>query len=320
LLPVEAVLRAEAEYTLADMAKSAGLDEELLGGWISALGIGNPQPGSIFHDYALEAAAALKELSDAGLPATGIEEICRTAGRSTGSVAEAIRDVFGETFIQAGDSERDLGLRYAAAARRMSPAFEPLIRFTLTAHLLQVIRNDVVSRTERATGRIPGARRVAVCFADLADFTGAGSRLAPEQVSDLVRRFDALVQKCTPEEVRHVKTVGDAAMLVSGDPAAILHTACNIVESADKLDHGFPRVHAGIAIGRAVARDGDWHGHPVNVASRLAELAPPGGIYVSRAVQEEAVGSGDFQAVGHRSLKGIAAKMEVFSLSPGGAT
>lgn len=309
------MLRAEGEHTLTEMATSAGVDRDVLARRISALGISRPEPDSVFHDYALEAAAALKELEEAGIPDDGVDEICRTSGRAVGAVAESIRDVFGEAFIEPGDSELDLGLRYAAAARRMAPVFEPLLRFTLTAHVLQVIRSDVVSRTERVTGTLPGAHEIAVCFADLSEFTSAGARLTPEEIGELVRRFDELVHESTPAEARHVKTVGDAAMIISPDPEAVLDAALRLIRAAQRLDHHFPEIHAGVTMGRAVARDGDWHGHPVNVASRLADCAPPGRVYVSEEVANAV--SRRFRYVGRRRLKGLHGGMPVFLLVTG---
>jgi adenylate cyclase len=267
----------------------------------------------VFHGDALAAAAALQELEEAGLPESGIQEICRIAGRCVLSVAGGVRDVFGETFIHSGDTERDLGLRYAAAAQRMLPVFEPLLRFTLTMQLLQLIRSDVVSQAERAAGRLPGGHYVTVCFADLVDFTKLGEELSPEELGELVRRFEDLVQATTPSAVRHVKTVGDATMLVSEDPAAVLDATVELIAAA-AMDGRFPQIHAGIATGDAVTRDGDWYGRPVNLASRLAESAPPGCIYATEEVRDAT--RRPFRDAGSPRLKGIDYKLPVFRLRP----
>jgi class 3 adenylate cyclase len=68
-------------------------------------------------------------------------------------------------------------------------------------------------------------------------------------------------------------------------------------------------------MGREVSRNGDWHGHPVNVASRLADCAPPGRVYVSEEVAN--VASGRFRYVGRRRLKGLSGGMPVFLLVTG---
>lgn len=312
LLPVEAVLRDGTGHTLADMAAYAELDETILRRRLSALGLGQTDGDATLHGDALEAAAALKELQDAGISDAGIDDICRISGRGALGASRAIREVFSSAFSQPGDNERDLGLRYAAAARRMIPVLEPLIRFTLTMQLLNLVRSDVVGRTELATGSLPNSREIAVCFADLTDFTRLGETLNPEAVGALVRSFDELVQDNTPPGARHVKTVGDAAMLVSEDPHALLEAARRLVAAAETTDGGMPRIHAGIAMGRAVTQQGDWYGRPVNLASRLAESAPPGHIYATEAVRE--VTGARFEYAGVRRPKGIDEELPVFCL------
>jgi adenylate cyclase len=317
LLPVEAVLEAERTVTLREMAEAADLEPGVLGRRLNALGVGHPDQMHAYNAHGVDAARALKELADAGLPEEALEDLCRVAGRSVGTVAEAIRDVFGEAFLHPGVTERDLGLRYAAAARRMMPAFEPLLRFALTMHLLQLVRSDVVSRAERAAGALPGAREIAVGFIDLSDFTRVGERLTPEEVGALVRRFEAVVVEATPPRVRYVKTIGDAAMLVSPDPAAVVEAALAAVAAGEREDGGLPRVHCGIALGPAVARNGDWLGRPVNVANRLAGCAPPGRVYATDEVRARAGAGFDWEDAGPRRLKGLDEAVRVYAIDPG---
>jgi adenylate cyclase len=253
LLPVEAVLRATGEHTLREMSDGSGLAEDVMARRIRALGISKPDSDTVMHDDAIAAAKALKELEDSGMPEDVIDDICRTVGRSTERMADGIREGVGNAFIETGDTERDLGLRYAAAARRMIPVFTPLIEFTLTMHLLKLIRSDVVSRTERAMGTLPAGREIAVAFIDMTDFTRLSQQLRPDEVGDL---------------------------------------------------------------GRAVAREGDWHGSPVNIASRLSDVAPPGRIFATEAVRE-ALGDGvQWEDTGTERLKGIDDPVRVFCLAP----
>jgi adenylate cyclase len=316
LLPVEGVLQATGEHTLKEMADTSGLSEEVLARRIRALGISRPDSDTVFHNDALSAARALKELEDSGIPEDGIDDICRILGRSIQRTAEGIREVAGEAYIQAGDSERDLGLRYAAATRRMTPVFAPLLEFTMTMQLLKLVRSDVVTRAERAAGSLPDGRDITVCFADLADFTQLGERLPPERIGDLVRRFEDLVQEKTPPAAQHVKTIGDAAMVVSPDADAVLEAAVELVRAADKSEDTLPPIHAGVAMGRAVTREGDWHGSPVNIASRLAEAAPPGRIYATAPVCRASEDRFQWTNGGNRRLKGIDDAIQIFCLSP----
>jgi adenylate cyclase len=314
LLPVEGVLQGDGEYTLEDLSSETRIEEGTLARRFNALGLVQPESGSTFNGYALAAASALKELDEAGLPEASIEEICRISGRHVNAIARGVREVFREAFVDPEASERELGLRYAAPARRMLPVFEPLLRFTLTMSLLNLVRSDMVSHAELVNGSLPGGQHVTVCFADLAGFTRLAESLSPEEVGAVVRRFETLVREHTPAAARHVKTVGDGAMIVTDKAPLALDAAQRLMQAADALADRFPRIHAGIAAGLAIASGGDWYGAPVNLASRLAECAPAGEIYATDEVRQ--LTGETFAPAGIRRLSGIDRAIPVFSLAP----
>ena len=53
--------------------------------------------------------------------------MARTIGMATARIAEANRELVVRTLMQPGDTERDLALRFAAAAEHMLPLFEPTL-------------------------------------------------------------------------------------------------------------------------------------------------------------------------------------------------
>jgi adenylate cyclase len=69
-----------------------------------------------------------------------------------------------------------------------------------------------------------------------------------------------------------------------------------------------PPGHAGVHYGRLIERDGDVFGRTVNLASRIADLAPSGALYVTVAVVE-AIAALDLsiEPVGPADLHGIGA-------------
>jgi adenylate cyclase len=89
-----------------------------------------------------------------------------------------------------------------------------------------------------------------------------------------------------------VKTVGDEIMFVTDTPE-------RCVAVAEELAKGFPYghvqidLHVGMAWGPVLCRDGDYYGPPVNLASRLCDAAPPGGILLSGTTWR------DLEARGH---------------------
>jgi adenylate cyclase len=316
LLPVEGVLRGDGEYTLEQLSAESGLEERKLAERFSALGLGRAEASSTFNGDALGAACALAELEEAGLPEASIDELCRLSGSRVTNIARGVREVFREAFVDPEASEGELGLRYAAAARRMLPVFEPLLRFTLTMSLLTLVRSDVVGHAERIHNSLPGGHEVAVCFADLAGFTRLAETRPPEDVTGVIKRFEALVQEHTPESARHVKTIGDGAMIITDEAALAVQAAERLIAAAEEIADGFPPIHAGVAYGVAITSGGDWYGEPVNLASRLAECSSPGEIYATEKVTQGV--EGPFSSAGTRRLSGVEEAVPVFVRPPGG--
>ena len=79
----------------------------------------------------LEAARRMKAFLDAGLPEDGMLQVARTIGMGTARIAEANRELVVRTLTQPGDTERDLALRFAAAAEHMMPLVEPTLVYAL---------------------------------------------------------------------------------------------------------------------------------------------------------------------------------------------
>ena len=75
-------------------------------------------------------------------------------------------------------------------------------------------------------------------------------------------------------------SVREQVMFVCPDPLPLLDVIVKLVEAID-TDNDFPRLRAGVASGMAVSRAGDWFGSPVNVASRVTNVARPGTVLVA---------------------------------------
>src|ERR1700720_1998725 len=146
LLPVERALAGDGpRYSAREIAEISGLDLELLQRATAALGIPNADPDERgLTEADLQAARRMKAFRDAGLPEDGLLQVARTIGMGTARIAEANRDLVVKTLIQPGDTERDVALRFAAAAEHMMPLFEPTLVYALRAHLLEQIRRDVI--------------------------------------------------------------------------------------------------------------------------------------------------------------------------------
>jgi adenylate cyclase len=224
------------------------------------------------------AARVLARVVEAGLPPDGLLEIARIAGQWLPALAQTVVRMVGETFLHAGDTELDVARRYRAVAEELRPLLGQTLEHHLTQHLRQAIRSEVLSRSRIATGGGPGVEQVAVAFADLSGFTRLGARVPADEVGRVAGRLAALTAATVAPPVRPVKYLGDAAMLVSPDPAALLDSLLRLCAAVEAEGEALPRLHAGAAFGPAVPRAGDWFGHTVNLASRIADVARAGTI------------------------------------------
>ncbi len=310
-LPLLAVERDIAgggnRYTAAEVSERSGLEQEFLERLWRALGMPLPDPDErTFTEADLEAAVRTEALRDAGLSDESIVEIGRVMARATFGVASAVVRVFSETFVEAGDDEQSLALRYAEASRELTPMLGPVIEHVLGVQQRSLIRQTAVDLSTLETGRLPQGELVSVAFADLVGFTRLGENLDPAELGAVAERLDALAVEVAQPPVRLIKTVGDAAMLQSADTDALIEATLALVEAAEAADDGFPSLRAALARGEALERAGDWFGRPVNRASRVADIARPGSLLVDDAVKEDAdEDRWRFSDAGKRSLKGV---------------
>ncbi len=178
-------------------------------------------------------------------------EVARVLGEGLARVAATLRPLVRETFLEPGIGEQELSERYAVAGSELGPQLGILMQHILNMHLRDQLRTDVVDRAELARGGVLGAVRMSIAFADLVGFTKLGERVPAEELGAVARRLIELTGDVTGAHpaVRLVKTIGDAAMLVSADPDALLESALALVAAADAEGEEFPRLRAGIATG-----------------------------------------------------------------------
>jgi adenylate cyclase len=286
LLPVERVFEEREErYTAAEIADSVGLDREFLVKLLQALGAPIPEEQErVFGQTDLEAAERAKLFLDAGLPPDGVLETSRLIGVSMANLADANRDLVGQVFTEPGIDERELAMRYAAAAETMSPLLGETLLHAYRIHLREAIRQAVITDTELAEGRISGSDEVTIAFADLVGFTRLGESLDIEQIGDLTGRLFELASDAARPPVRLVKMIGDAAMFASRESPPLLDAVLRLVESAGTEE--IPPLRSGVARGQALARGGDWYGRPVNLAARITSFARPDTVVVDQAVKD----------------------------------
>jgi adenylate cyclase len=143
-------------------------------------------------------------------------------------------------------------------------------------------------------------------------FTRLGEEVAPDELGRVAQRLAELTGERLRGDVRLVKTIGDAAMLVSTDAPALLEVALDLVDAADAEGEEFPQLRVGLATGPALSRAGDWYGRPVNIASRVTSIARPGSVLATREVRDAATAAYRWSSAGARSLKGVEGPVRLY--------
>jgi adenylate cyclase len=121
----------------------------------------------------------------------------------------------------------------------------------------------------------------AVRFTDIVGYTrlmGSDEKKAVELLRKNRRIQKPIIRKY---HGRWLKEMGDGILASFESVSDAVHCAGEIQNRAKKQDIS---LRIGIHLGEVVFDDGDVFGDGVNVASRLEELAEPGGIYVSGAI------------------------------------
>jgi adenylate cyclase len=194
----------------------------------------------------------------------------------------------------------------------MMPLLEPTLVYALRAHMIEQVRRDVIGAADLASGEVRGTARLTVCFADLVEFTRLGEEIAPEELGSVAGRFEEMATAVVEPPVRLVKTIGDAAMLVSAEPEPILGAALDLIEAAEGEGDEFPFLRAGLASGPTIGQSGDYYGRGVNLASRITGVARPGSVVVDEATKEDVADGYRYTFIGERRLKGIDSRVKLY--------
>ncbi len=146
---------------------------------------------------------------------------------------------------------------------------------------------------------------VAVCFADIVQFTPVAAILKPEilikELNDIFSGFDSIAIR---HDCERIKTIGDAYLCTSGIPEAdaeylvkMADAALEMVESLQRRNRNSVHqwqirvgVHCGQVVGGIVGTEKylyDIFGDTVNIASRIEAHSRPMHINVSEQVYEQ---------------------------------
>lgn len=162
--------------------------------------------------------------------------------------------------------------------------------------------------------RTPPRRALAtILFTDIVGSTERAAEIGDSAWRDLLDKHDAAAAEQVAEwGGRLVKSTGDGLLATFDGPSAGIEAARAIRDNVAGLN---VRIRAGVHTGEVEFRDRDVGGIGVHIGARIAALAGPGEILVSRTVKDLVTGSGVvLHDRGSHALKGVPDTWQVYAV------
>jgi class 3 adenylate cyclase/predicted ATPase len=228
------------------------------------------------------------------------------------------------------DDLRDLGIAAVGHRRRLLDAIAKLRielnRDSNNADPRDSPANDVPQPT-------PQRRQVSVMFCDMADSTQLSTRLDPEDLSAVIRRYQSFVAGTIGRFDGFIsRYVGDGVLIYFGYPNAheddaerAVRAALAIIAEIDRvrISNERVRVRIGIATGLVIVGQqigtGESHqqtaiGETPNLAARLQAVARPNTVVIAASTRRLVGDLFDYRDLGTMPMKGIAAPVPVWEV------
>jgi class 3 adenylate cyclase len=168
--------------------------------------------------------------------------------------------------------------------------------------------------TGTRTALAPERVLATVLFTDIVESTARAASLGDAAWRNVLEQHDELVAtEVALAGGRLVKSLGDGALAVFSGPARAIACAQSLAQRVEDL--GLV-LRAGVHTGECEAMGEDLGGLAVHIGARVAALAEPGEVLVSKTVVDLVVGSGlGFSERGERELKGVPGSWRLFAVA-----
>jgi pimeloyl-ACP methyl ester carboxylesterase len=176
--------------------------------------------------------------------------------------------------------------------------------------ILEAVEEFVTGiKTHSSTQRVLST----LMFTDIVDSTRIAQSLGDKKWRDLLENHDTIVRhELSIYRGKEIDTAGDSFFASFDGPARALRCAQAVIQSL--LVSGVS-VRIGIHTGECELRGNTLAGIAVHITSRIADLAGPQQILVSRTVKDLVAGSGiEFADIGSYSLKGVSEDWQIFEV------
>ncbi len=166
-----------------------------------------------------------------------------------------------------------------------------------------------------------GTRRLAaIMFTDIVGYTALAQR--DEKLAiELLDLHRSLIRPILAKHSgREVKTLGDAFLIEFDSALDATECAVEMQRTLHEHNEGATEkvlIRVGIHLGDVTHRDGDVYGDDVNIASRIAPLAQPGGISMTDQVYVQVRNKVEYPiiSVGRIGLKNVDLPIEMYVVS-----
>lgn len=268
----------QPKYTSDEVAAHTGMssdDAQRL--WIE-LGFPPIDPDDRhFTDDDIEVLKMVKELQqNDAIDHALVISMTRVLGQALSRVAYAQAENL-ETRPATDESAMDGRLRLEVDEERLAEiapillngSFDRFLSYAWRRHLAEAIRHHLTHHDDTVVG-----------FADIVGYSTIANQMEPEDLPDLISRFEALATfHVSQAGCRVIKFIGDAVMFTAPNPTAGASAALGLRTS--RLEGvTLPKIRVGMAMGPVVGIEGDVFGDTVNRANRLTEIAHPGTVVV----------------------------------------
>lgn len=157
------------------------------------------------------------------------------------------------------------------------------------------------------------------------DVVGYSSSVERDENGTIHRLKDVRVQVCDPLIASYsgetVKLIGDGMLIEFASVVDGLTCAIEIQTAIQAHNETLPRDHrlefrAGLHLGDILVDGDEIYGDGVNIAARLEQIAPTGGVVFSKQVHDQVNGlvASSFISLGQQSVKGISRPIEAFQV------
>ncbi|WP_170604956.1 rhodanese-like domain-containing protein [Ruegeria arenilitoris] len=170
-------------------------------------------------------------------------------------------------------------------------------------------------------------RRIAAILA--ADMVGYSRLMEADETGTLERQKRHRIELIDPKIDAHhghiIKLTGDGMIAEFPSVVEAVHCAVSIQEAMeareeDVSDDRKIRYRVAVNLGDVIFDEGDIYGDGVNIAARLEELAPAGGVVVSGTAYDHLKANVEvgYEDLGEKRVKNISTPVRVYRVVPGG--